>query len=161
MKKNLLLYAFVFSILINIFQMVNSSRILKRSEEVSTISKKQVKIAQDSIAKLIEKDMFSLENSQDAQEYYYPQDIKKIQSKVYDDLMAHNNKKGNKYISYEQVGENPFIINNVKILNHRWLIANFSDGKIWGEVLIKYFHNEDKPTDFETVESLVYQHTFE
>lgn len=162
MKKNLLLYAFVFSILINIFQMVNSSRILKRSEEVSTISKKQVKVAQDSIAKLIENDMFSLDNSQDAQEYFYPQDIKKIKAKVYDDLIAHNSdKKGNKYISYEQVGENPFIINNVKILNHRWLIANFSDGKIWGEVLIKYFHNEDKPTDFETVESLVYQHTFE
>lgn len=162
MKKNLLIYGLVFSVLINIFQMVNSSRILKRSEEVSTISKKQTKIAQDSIIKLIENDMFSLDNNDDAQEYFYPQDIKKIKQKVSEDLIVFNNdKKGNKYISYEQVGENPFIINKIKILNHRWLIANFSDGKIWGEVLIKYFHNEDKPTEFETVETLVYQHTFE
>ena len=162
MKKNLLLYGLVFSILINIFQMVNSSRILKRSEEVSTISKKQTKIAQDSIVKLLEKDQFSLDNNEDAQEYFYPQDLKKLKMKVQDDLMSYNaNPKGNKFVSYEQVGENPFLINNVKILNHRWIIANFSDGKIWGEVLIKYFHNEDKPTDFETVETLVYQHTFE
>lgn len=162
MKKNLLLYGLVFSILINIFQMVNSSRILKRSEEVSTISKKQTKIAQDSIVKLLEKDQFSLDNNEDAQEYFYPQDLKKLKMKVYDDLMSYNaNPKGNKFVSYEQVGENPFLINNVKILNHRWIIANFSDGKIWGEVLIKYFYNEDKPTDFETVETLVYQHTFE
>lgn len=162
MKRNLLIYGLVFSVLINIFQMVNSSRILKRSEEVSTISKKQAKIAQDSIFKLIENDMFSLDNNDDAKEYFYPNDVKKIKQKVYEDLMVFNSdKKGNKYISYEQVGENPFIINKVKILNHRWLIANFSDGKIWGEVLIKYFHNEDKPTDFETVETLVYQHTFE
>lgn len=162
MKKNLLLYGLVFSVLINIFQMVNSSRILKRSEEVSTISKKETKKAKDSIAKLIENDMFSLENNEDAQEYFYPKDIKSIQQKVYDDLISHNsNPKGNKYISYDQIGENPFIINKVKILNNKWIIANYSDGKIWGEVLLKYFHNEDRPTDFETVETLVYQHTFE
>ena len=68
-------------------------------------------------------------------------------------------KRGNKFVSYEQIGENPFLINNIKILNHRWIIANFSDGKVWGEVLIKYFHIIDKPTDFETVETLIYQET--
>jgi hypothetical protein len=26
-------------------------------------------------------------------------------------------------------------------------------------VLIKYFHNADKPTEFETVETLIYQET--
>jgi hypothetical protein len=160
MKRNLLLYGLVFSILINIFQMVNSSRILKRSEEVSTISKKQLKIAQDSIVKLIEKDKFSLDNNEFAQEYYFEHNLKALKSKVTEDLAAFNaDKRGNKFVSYEQIGENPFLINNIKILNHRWIIANFSDGKVWGEVLIKYFHNIDKPTDFETVETLIYQET--
>ena len=160
MKRNLLLYGLVFSILINIFQMVNSSRILKRSEEVSTISKKQLKIAQDSIVKLIEKDKFSLDNNEFAQEYYFEHNLKALKTKVTEDLAAFNaDKRGNKYVSYEQISENPFLINNIKILNHRWIIANFSDGKVWGEVLIKYFHNIDKPTDFETVETLIYQET--
>lgn len=160
MKKNLLLYGLVFSVLINIFQMVNSSRILKRSEEVSTISKKELQKAKDSIVKLVENDKFSLDHNEYAQEYYYQHNLKALQAKVKDDLTAFNSdKKGNKYVSYDQVGENPFLINSVKILNHRWIIANFSDGKIWGEVLIKYFHNTDKPTDFETVETLIYQET--
>lgn len=160
MKRNLLVYGLVFSVLINIFQMVNSSRILKRSEEVSTISKKELKKAKDSIVKLLDNDKFSLDHNEFAQEYYFDKDLKALQAKVKEDLMAFNaDKKGNKYVSYEQIGENPFLINNIKILNHRWLIANFSDGKAWGEVLIKYFVNEDKSTDFETVETLIYQET--
>jgi hypothetical protein len=160
MKKNLMLYGLVFSLLINIFQMVNSSRILKKSEEVSTISKKELQIAKDSIVKLIEKDKFSLDNNEYAQEYYYEHNLKALQTKVKEDLSAFNaDKRGNKYVSYDQIGEHPFLINSIKILNHRWIIANFSDGKIWGEVLIKYFHNTDKPTDFETVETLIYTDT--
>ncbi|CAM4397862.1 hypothetical protein [Flavobacterium terrigena] len=160
MKKNLLLYGLVFSVLINIFQMVNSSNILKRSEEVSTISKKELKKAQDSIVKLLDDDKFSLDHNEYAQEYYFEHNLKALKTKVKEDLMAFNaDKRGNKYVSYEQIGENPFLINNIKILNHRWIIANFSDGKVWGEVLIKYFINEDKPTDFETVETLIYQET--
>ena len=160
MKKNLLIYGLVFSVLVNIFQMVNSSRILKRSEEVSTISKKQLKIAQDSMVKLLDNDKFSLDHNEFAQEYYFDQNLKALQTKVKEDLAAFNtDKRGNKYVSYDQVGENPFLINSIKILNHRWIIANFSDGKIWGEVLIKYFHNTDKPTDFETVETLIYSDT--
>ena len=160
MKKNLLVYGLVFSILVNIFQMVNSSRILKRSEEVSTISKKELKKAQDSIVKLLDNDKFSLDHNEYAQEYYFEHDLKALQTKVKEDLAAFNaDKRGNKYVSYDQIGENPFLINNIKILNHRWIIANFSDGKVWGEVLIKYFHNTDKPTEFETVETLIYQET--
>ncbi len=160
MKKSLLLYGLVFSILINIFQIVNASNILKRSEEVSTISKKELKKAKDSIATLLDNDNFSLANNENAQEYYFEYDIKALQTKVKEDLTAFNaDKKGNKYVSYDQIGDHPFLINNIKILNHRWIIANFSDGKVWGEVLIKYFHNVDKPTDFETVETLIYQET--
>jgi hypothetical protein len=160
MKRNLLLYGLVFSVLINIFQMVNSSNILKRSEKVSTISKKELKKAKDSIVKLLDNDKFSLDNNEFAQEYYFEHNLKGLKTKVKEDLTAFNaDKRGNKYVSYDQIGDNPFLINSIKILNHRWIIANFSDGKVWGEVLIKYFHNTNKPTDFETVETLIYQET--
>ena len=82
MKKNLLLYGLVFSVLINIFQMVNSNNILKRSEEVSTISKKEIKKAKDSIVKLVENDKFSLDNNEYAQEYYFEHDLKALKTKV-------------------------------------------------------------------------------
>ncbi|WP_235922494.1 hypothetical protein [Flavobacterium difficile] len=160
MKNSLLLYGLVFSILINIFQFVNSNNIINRYDDLVTINKKEIKKVKDSIVKLVENDKFSLDNNEYAQEYYFEHDLKKLKAKVKEDLMAFNSdKRGNKYVSYDQIGDNPFLINSVKILNHRWIIANFSDGKVWGEVLIKYFHNTDKPTDFETVETLIYQET--
>jgi hypothetical protein len=39
--------------------------------------------------------------------------------------------KGNPYVGQDQ-GANKFIINKVKVLNHRWIIADFSDGE-YGE----------------------------
>jgi hypothetical protein len=52
--------------------------------------------------------------------------------------------------------ENKFII-KVKVLNHRWIIADFSDGEYWGEVLLKYFVNDDQTITFEINQSLLYQ----
>ena len=43
------------------------------------------------------------------------------------------------------------------MLNHRWIIAEYSNSNLWGQVLIKYFYNDDKPTDFETVETIMYE----
>jgi hypothetical protein len=39
--------------------------------------------------------------------------------------------KGNPYVGQDQIGANKFIINKVKVLNHRWIIADYSDGEMW------------------------------
>jgi hypothetical protein len=68
-----------------------------------------------------------------------------------------DNPNGNPYTGQEKLGANKFIINKIKVLNHRWIIADYSDGEYWGEVLLKYFVNEDKSISFEVNQSLVYQ----
>jgi hypothetical protein len=35
------------------------------------------------------------------------------------------------YVGQDQIGANKFIINKVKVLNHRWIIADYSDGEMW------------------------------
>jgi hypothetical protein len=54
------------------------------------------------------------------------------------------------------MGEQKFIINKIKILNHRWIIADYSNGSLWGEVLLKYFINEDQTISFEIMNSYLY-----
>jgi hypothetical protein len=107
---------------------------------------------------------FSLERNENAQNYFNPDNatktiqIEKLIPVVTEKLMDLNvNPKGNPYIGQDQIGANKFIINKVKILNHRWIIADFSDGEYWGEALIKYFVNEDETISFETFQSLLYQ----
>ncbi|MEO0044902.1 MAG: hypothetical protein RL705_93, partial [Bacteroidota bacterium] len=62
----------------------------------------------------------------------------------------------NKYIDQVTMGEQKFIINKVKLLNHRWIIANYSNGKLWGEVMLKYFINDDQTVSFEIMNSYLY-----
>ena len=45
-------------------------------------------------------------------------------------------------------------INRIKFLNHRWVIADCSDGSAWGELWIEYFFDQEGQLDL-TVESSV------
>ena len=51
--------------------------------------------------------------------------------------------------------EGKFLINKVKLLNHKWLIADFSDGTYWGEVLIRY-SLRDGEIYLDPIEQLIY-----
>jgi hypothetical protein len=115
-------------------------------------------------AKLADAAYFSLENNENAQNYFDNANSKKfipyekLIPYVKEKLMDFNeNPKGNPYTGQDKIGEQKFIINKIKILNHRWIIADYSDGVYWGEVLIKYFINEDETVSFETFQSLLYQ----
>jgi hypothetical protein len=165
MKKSLLLYLFILAILMNIFTYMFYSKEVKFEQERYT---KMTKKLRDSLnlveTKLIEANYFSLENNQNAQNYFDSSDASKtIQYEklipiVTEKLMDLNaNPKGNPYTGQDQIGANKFIINKVKVLNHRWIIADFSDGEIWGEVLLKYFVNDDESITFEVNQSLLYQ----
>ncbi len=158
--KNTFLYLFILSLLLNIFQYVNSNKILDAKEKEVQLTKERLKIARDSISIVGYNDYFDIEKDQDAQDYYYSKnlDYLKVMQKVNEDIQELNTKpNGNPLIPYEPIDGKNFIINKAKVLNHRWIIAEFSNTQLWGQVLIKYFHNEDKPTDFETVETILYE----
>ena len=72
-------------------------------------------------------------------------------------IVLNENKNGNQLVPYEPIDGKSFIVNTSKILNHRWLIAEFSNGDLWGQILVKYFVSADRPTEFETVETVLYE----
>jgi hypothetical protein len=165
MKKSLLLYLFIILLLLNVFTFMYFSKKLTFEEEKAT--KIELKLKKDlevSTTKLTDANYFSLEKNENAQNYFNPENatktiqVEKLIPVVTEKLMDLNaNPKGNPYVGQDQIGANKFIINKVKVLNHRWIIADFSDGEYWGEVLIKYFVNEDETVSFETFQSLLYQ----
>jgi len=158
--KNVILYALVFSLLFNVFQFVNSTKILNGKETEVQKIKAHLKSSRDSVMQLSNANYFALESDEDAQEYFFSNnlDYQKVATKVKEDLIVLNeNKNGNRLVPYEPIDGKPFIVNTSKILNHRWLIAEFSNGDLWGQILVKYFVSTDKPTDFETVETVLYE----
>jgi hypothetical protein len=158
--KNTFLYLFILAVLFNVYQYVNSNKILDAKENEVTKMKERLTIARDSINNAMYNDYFDIEKDQDAQEYFYNKnlDYEKVMEKVNEDLVSMNAQpKGNSLIPYEPMDGKNFVVNKAKILNHRWIIAEFSNGDFWGQILVKYFHNDDKPTDFETVETILYE----
>ncbi|MGK4568778.1 hypothetical protein [Flavobacterium sp. 3HN19-14] len=161
MKKSILLYLFILALLFNVFTYMYYS---KKADFDQAEADKGYKHLRDSLtlvtSKLNDANYFSLETNDNAQEYFEKDnlDYLKLMPQIKDALLSYNDDpKGNKYVGFDKLGEQKFIINKIKILNHRWIIADFNDGKIWGEVLIKYFVNTDGTFDFETVQTLLYQ----
>lgn len=106
---------------------------------------------------MLDANYFALENNDNAQEYYENYNVAELIPKVKDALMEFNTAPGgNKYIDQPVMNDKKFILNKIKLLNHRWIIADYSNGDLWGEVLIKYFVNEDQTFRFETMDSYLY-----
>jgi hypothetical protein len=165
MKKSLLLYALILSLVFNVYTYMFLSKEVSFEQEKFKKSTTKLKDSLNSITnKLSDANYFSLEKNENAQNYFESAKSERIRNYtklipyVTEKLLDFNtNPKGNPYTGQEQLGANKFIINKVKILNHRWIIADFSDGEYWGEVLLKYFINEDESVSFEVNQSFIYQ----
>ena len=165
MKKSMFLYLFILSVLLNIFTYMYYSK--KSTQEEARFKTSNTKL-RDSLAVIASKyedsNYFSLENNQNAQSYFDSSNseifisYEKLIPFVTEKLINFNdNSEGNPYTGQAQIGAKKFIINKAKVLNHRWIIADFSDGEYWGEVLIKYFVNDqDGTVSFETIQSVLH-----
>ncbi|MCG2461409.1 hydrolase [Flavobacteriaceae bacterium F89] len=160
MKRSIFLYLFVFMALIALYQYVSATHILNDRDEKIERLKSDTAQLQDSIQKLQIKVMdmqyFSLENNDDALAYYDHLKLKDPSRYIADKLLETNEQKGdNPLVPYEGM-EGSFKINKIKLLNHKWIIADFSDGKYWGELLIKYELKDDLGVDFTLMDHLLY-----
>lgn len=160
MKKNLFLYLFVFSALVALYLAVSGSRRLQSREAEIDVLRQTESDLRDSLqqSKLAVQDMqyFSLENNDDALAYTDPLNLENPSRYVADKLLETNETPGNNpLVPYEGM-EGDFKINKIKLLNHRWIIADFSDGKYWGELLIGYEIREDLGVDFTLLNHLLY-----
>lgn len=165
MKKSFFLYAFILVALLNVFTYMFLSKEVEFEQNRFDKTTKKLRDSLTSVsAKLNDANYFSLEKNENAQNYFesangekviqYEKLIPFVTEKLLD---LNANPKGNPFVGQDQIGTNKFIINKVKVLNHRWIIADFSDGVYWGEVLLKYFVNEDETITFELNQSLLYQ----
>ncbi|MBL7869066.1 MAG: hydrolase [Flavobacterium lindanitolerans] len=125
---------------------------------------KESKAKKDSIAALnnqvMEANYFSLEYNDNAMDYFEQFDINQLSAEIRDEINSLNEKpEGNPLTKYDKINGDKAIINKIKILNNRWIIADFSIGKAWGEVMIKYYKQEGKPTEYETMDTFIYPAT--
>lgn len=167
MKSRIFMYLFIFSLLLIVFQYMNSKNILDSYE--AKINKQQTKIEalSDSVQSLYDKNydltLFKITNNGDAQNYYYDTgiEIDKIEDLVTDALYSTNTYEGEEhpYIPYLSTTDNKMMINQIRVVNHKWVLANFTDGKFWGELFLNY-QIDGEAVRFELKDYILYTGAF-
>ena len=142
MQNKILIYVLVFTSLILIFLGINYTKISNLNESNSRILKNKIDSLENQY-KLLNKQFkdeiyFSLIDNQDALAYFNEIDIDSLVSYIRDELYEKNfNKNSDSFVPVSNA-KNKYLINKVKILNHKWIIADFSNGSRWGEMWIEY-----------------------
>ncbi len=158
------MYLFIFALLLVVFQYVNSKKILDSYEVRLDKKEARMQIYADTISNLRDQVLtlseFSINDSESAMSYFEARGYKVDQliPFITDELYELNISKGEDHplIPYASMTGGKMLINSVRVLNHKWIIANFSDGKYWGELLIKYELTDDEQLKFNLVESFLY-----
>jgi hypothetical protein len=160
MKSKIFLYLFVFAALTAVYLVVSGSRQFEsmdsRIQALESREESYKDSLQNSMFEILDMQYFSLENNDDALSYYDHLDLDDPSGYISDRLLESNEQKGdNPLVPYEGMNGD-FKINKIKLLNHKWLIADFSDGKYWGELLVTYELKDNMDVDFSVKEHLLY-----
>ena len=131
-------------------------------DQQSRLEKKQsqLKALKDSLKvekrRFFENVYFSLDTNEEALVYFddldFPVTSTLIKDAIYDTNLLGEEES---LVPYAQMG-GKFLINKIKVLNHKWVIADFSDGNCWRELLIKYKVAADGVLTFTVVEHFLY-----
>ena len=162
MKNRIFMYLFIFSVLLLLFQFINSKKIFDNSNQKVASSKEQLQKYQDSILGLKDDihnlSQFSFDYNDYSYDYFLNQgyNVEKLMVTVKDALYAQNEYEGDDHplVPYASTTNTRIIINSIRVLNHKWIIADFTDGQLWGEMLVVYSLNEKGELNFRVAESL-------
>lgn len=162
MKRNLYLYLFLFAALIALILYVNGRNIQQSQDDAYRKLESKLEQTQQQLKQVNKQQseaiLFSLKNNEEAYNYFNATgiDVYQVESILYNHLLDNNvTEGGNPYVDYIGQGRG-FQINDIQVLNHKWLIANFTDNHQWGEVLMSYSFDDNKQPQIKVIETVLY-----
>ena len=148
MQNKFLVYVVVFMSLTFIFVGINYVKIFSSNESNLKNLNKKIDSLENQY-KLLDKKFrdeiyFSLIDNQEALGYFNNANVDSLVSYIREELYEKNfNKNTDNFVPLSNT-KNKYLINKVKILNHKWIIADFSNGTRWGEMWIEYYFDQKK-----------------
>ncbi|WP_229720484.1 hydrolase [Winogradskyella helgolandensis] len=164
MKNKILMYLFIFSVLLIVFQYVNSKNIIDKYEEDIVKIKDKV-VEKDKAIKALEEQNFELsyfniDRNEDALTYFEAlgYDTEQLIPAIIDGLYNMNDYEGEDHpiVPYVSMTDSKLVINKVRVMNHKWIVANFTDGEFWGEIFVTYSIDENNDLKYKLVEYFLY-----
>lgn len=162
MRSKIFIYLFIFTLLFTVFIYVNDKKILDAKEERIENLEEQLMMAEVKNETLANENLrlnyFSLTGNEEAVSYFenFGLEAEEVARRVEDEIIGRNKaNEDNDLVPFSGM-EGQMRINKVKILNHKWAIADFTDGTYWGEIFLSYDIDEDNNLEITTEKSLLY-----
>ena len=162
MRNKILLYLFVFTALIAVFIYVNDKKVLNAREQRISQLEEENQSLQSSLdeqpATTAEQPDFSLVGNEEAMSYFEDRGLEaeEVLQKIEDNMISRNKAdEDNDLVPFDGMN-GPMRINKIHVLNHKWIIASFTDGKYWGELFLSYEIDKDGNLTLTTEKSFLY-----
>ena len=130
----------------------------QQSVEMANDTDKTIAKLTDSITSLTtqrdEALSFSLESNELSQLFFEELKINNPAQIVTNALMESNLQEKNPYIKSET--NEKFLINKIRILNEKWVICEFTDGKVWGDLLLQYHIDGNQNPVFTPLDEVIH-----
>ena len=169
MKRTLFMYLFLFTLLFVIFQYMNEKKIFEKQEnkiekQRNTISnlKNELLTLKDSLEILSNENLscnyFTLQGNENAMSYVEKLGFEslEIENQVSEYMYDQNLVKEKNYLIPFEGMNGKMKINKIKFLNHKWIIADFTDGRYWGEMILEYYVTKKNKIELNQISSLLY-----
>ena len=158
MRNKIIQYLLIFISLIALYLFVsdlNKTEAFAASQERLT---NRMQKLQDSIAQLItdqtEHAYFSLAFNRDAQQAYLNLKPNDLQFLLEAYLLEQNDAPNGNPLLFS-VGKG-WVVNKISIVNHQWLLADFTDGSQWGDALFQYQVKNNKQARLRLLNHVMY-----
>lgn len=162
MRKSFLLYLFVFTALLAIFMYVTGQKMLETKDQKIQSLKAELahagKVSDSLYSEVSTAGSFSLSSNEEALSYLEEMGLKpsEVMEKVETELISRNRADAdNDLVPYVGM-EGFFRINKVKLVNHKWILASFTDGTYWGDLFLTYQINDKGELEVESQKALLY-----
>ena len=164
MKNRIFMYLFIFSALAFIFQYVNSKNILDKYEKDIKTFKNTIATQEKTITELEDQNFeltyFDIDRNDNALDYFIAQgyDPDELINAIREGLYNMNDYEGEEHpiVPFVSMTGSKLLINKIRIVNHKWILANFTDGEYWGEIFVKYDIDENNDLKYTLVEYFMY-----
>ncbi|MEH6536048.1 MAG: hydrolase [Psychroserpens sp.] len=166
MKQRIFMYLFIFTLLLVIFQFVNSKNIIEDYDKKLTSYMENNTQLKDSI-RMIEDDIasdlytFRFDTNDDAMTYWEKRGfrISEFVPLIKDGLISLNeyDTEDHPLVPFASMSGKKMRIDQIRMLNHKWIIISFTDGTYWGEMLLGYDMDDKGNLTFKDIGNLLYQ----
>lgn len=164
MKQRIFMYLFIFTVLLVVFQYANSKSILDTYEADITKLKAKVESQNKEISDLKTQNEacsgFTINGNEAAISYLEDKgfNAEKLLQQLKDGLYEMNNYQGTDHpiVPYVSMTNNRMVIDQIQVLNHKWILTNYTDGKHSGELFIIYSIDENNNLKYELKEYFMY-----